>query len=215
MDTFVDHFVGPAPTGAKGSPDPAADTAGEGVFERSSAVYAPRYQRFLVKTKRFTQQYSHVYTKRLMQMRMDAQTAARKAWTGADGTPPVITDKIINLCAGEERVAIGTFYKEMKLKPCILDDFSQEVGADCGSYACVCVCVRVCVAHMQPVCVCVMLLWRPMSHVGLTALHAPRCTRPYPAHTRSAALRRRPASTTTSPTTTPSSWRTNLVVWRW
>jgi hypothetical protein len=41
---------------------------GEGQ-QRVAASYAARHSRFLVKNKTFTQQYSHIYTKRLLQMK--------------------------------------------------------------------------------------------------------------------------------------------------
>lgn len=38
-------------------------------LQRVVVDYAPRHQRFAVKQKSFTQQYSHIYTKRLYQLR--------------------------------------------------------------------------------------------------------------------------------------------------
>lgn len=40
-----------------------------------------------------------------------------------------ITAKIIDLTVGKEQIAVGTLYKDMKLKPNVLDDFSHEVRA--------------------------------------------------------------------------------------
>ena len=35
---------------------------------------------------------------------------------------------VLELEEGKECVIVGTLYKHMKLKPCILDEYSKEVG---------------------------------------------------------------------------------------
>ena len=49
--------------------------------ERQQAEYSPKYQRFLVTEKRFTQQYSHLYMKRTEIMKPTVQRAACTKWS--------------------------------------------------------------------------------------------------------------------------------------
>lgn len=36
--------------------------------------------------------------------------------------------KILGLEEGKECIIVGTLFKHMKLKPCVLDEYSKEVG---------------------------------------------------------------------------------------
>ncbi|CAM9777768.1 unnamed protein product, partial [Ectocarpus sp. 12 AP-2014] len=45
---------------------------------RVELAYEPRYQRFIVKKKSFTQQFSHVYNKRLLALKGAVRQAAEK-----------------------------------------------------------------------------------------------------------------------------------------
>ena len=49
-------------------------------IERNVVSYTPRYQRFLIKQRSYTQQYSHIYTKRILQMRSMVLKAAAAKW---------------------------------------------------------------------------------------------------------------------------------------
>lgn len=61
-------------------PPCSAALAGADALERASASYEPRYQRFVVKTRQYTQQYSHIYTRRLTVLRPIVLEAARKKY---------------------------------------------------------------------------------------------------------------------------------------
>lgn len=99
--------------------------------------YKPRYQRFIVKEKRFTQQFSHIYSKRLTVLRPILHKRAALLWK--NGTPLLsavcathrravtFAEKLTDLTPGKDQVVIGTIYKDMTLKPCILQEFSVEV----------------------------------------------------------------------------------------
>lgn len=53
--------------------------------ERLHAAVVPLYQRFLVREKRFTQQYSHIYARRLDGLRPALRDIVTKTW-GAEGS---------------------------------------------------------------------------------------------------------------------------------
>jgi hypothetical protein len=55
------------------------------VLERVEVDYRRTYQRFVAKEKSFTQQYSHLYTQRLLAMRPALQEAARVRWGCGEG----------------------------------------------------------------------------------------------------------------------------------
>lgn len=66
------------PEAAAGT-DPAAKS-----FGRTAAEYRPRYQRFVLKKRRYNQQFSHMYVSRRRQLSRAVTTAARRQW--GDGT---------------------------------------------------------------------------------------------------------------------------------
>lgn len=37
--------------------------------------------------------------------------------------------KVLGLEEGKECILVGTLFKHMKLKPCVLDEYSKEVGS--------------------------------------------------------------------------------------
>lgn len=58
----------------------------EQVVERVALSYEPTYQRFVSKEKTFTQQYSHLYTQRLVHMRPVLKEAALAKWDTGEWT---------------------------------------------------------------------------------------------------------------------------------
>lgn len=42
--------------------------------------------------------------------------------------------KVLGLEKGKECVIVGTLFKHMKLKPCVLDEYSKEVGFYIASF---------------------------------------------------------------------------------
>ena len=91
---------------------------------RSSAGYEETSGRFRMKAgeRNFSLQYSHVYNKRLLQMRRAASDAAKRRW--GEGAHAYV-DKIIDLPEQTEVVVVGTLYKDMKLKPSTLDQYKE------------------------------------------------------------------------------------------
>jgi DNA polymerase delta subunit 2 len=79
---------------------------------RSSAEYKPTYQRFVLKKKNYTQQYSHIYVSRLLQLR----DAVLRRIEECETTAPVLP-KIIDLRVGVECIIVGTTLKQLDKKP--------------------------------------------------------------------------------------------------
>lgn len=66
-----------------------------------------------MKNKSFTQQFSHVYNKRLLGLKADVRQAAEKRWgaTEEGGKGVKFVDRLVNMKEGDEWVVIGTTYK--------------------------------------------------------------------------------------------------------
>lgn len=66
-----------------------------------------------MKNKSFTQQFSHVYNKRLLGLKAAVRRAAEERWgAGAGGGEGVkFVDRLVNMKEGDEWVVIGTTYK--------------------------------------------------------------------------------------------------------
>lgn len=66
------------------------------------------------------QQYSHIYFARLHMMRTLLHSLVLH-WK-----PQISVCNILGLEEGKECIIVGTLYKHMKLKPCILDEYAKE-----------------------------------------------------------------------------------------
>lgn len=64
---------------------------------RAAAPATRRHARFLVKERKYTQQYSHVYTRRLQALRGPVVAAVAARWGGRAGGAPRVVDKIIDI----------------------------------------------------------------------------------------------------------------------
>jgi len=58
----------------------SAQPSSKGKFSRVVVSHAPKYQRFVVKAKTFSHQYSHIYTKRMLALRPLLRAAAQRKW---------------------------------------------------------------------------------------------------------------------------------------
>ncbi|CAN0201650.1 unnamed protein product [Ectocarpus fasciculatus] len=108
----------------------ADGASGDGLgAPRVELAYEPRYQRFIVKKKSFTQQFSHVYNRRLLALKAAVRQAAEKRWgKEGEGGGVKFVDRLVNMREGDEWVVIGTTYKAMKLRPSILNEFREDRG---------------------------------------------------------------------------------------
>ncbi|CAM6128086.1 unnamed protein product [Calypogeia fissa] len=88
---------------------------------RLEAEYVSQDDRFELKRQRYQgQQYSQLYVFRLKQARQYLLPLVKKRW------PTLPVYNILALEEGRGCVVIGTLYKEMRLKPSVLDEYSKE-----------------------------------------------------------------------------------------
>ncbi len=57
-------------------------------------------------------------------------SSAAAAAASAAHAKPVLCEKTLDLSRGTPSIIIGTLYKEMKYKPCILDEYAKERGVE-------------------------------------------------------------------------------------
>ncbi len=104
-------------------------------IRRETSDYDAAHHRFRTLTKEYSQQYAPLYYHRLQKMRPRLLQAAKERWEGATSSAsstaklPRIVNKILELRADEEVIVAGTLYKEMPLRPNILESYAKEV---CG-----------------------------------------------------------------------------------
>src|SRR5689334_5847451 len=96
-------------------------------FPRAEATFKSHSERFTVRQRTFSNQYSNIYFKRLEVLKPRAIAAARSKWN-QNGEIEVL-EKLLDIGIGEGRrcIIVGTLYKEMPLVPRVLDQFTKEV----------------------------------------------------------------------------------------
>ena len=100
---------------------PDAEMAPAQTLERAVKAYAHRDDRFAL-DKKIYGQYFQLYYQRLMLLLPRLKLAVEAKWPGAS------TAKVLDLKEGEECVIMGTLYKDMKLKPSILDEYGKDLA---------------------------------------------------------------------------------------
>ncbi|XP_047334811.1 DNA polymerase delta small subunit [Impatiens glandulifera] len=94
------------------------------ILHRKQSVYQFLDDAFDIRNETYKgQQYSHIYFVRLHLMR----TLIYSITPNWKPNTPVCT--VLGLEEGKECIIVGTLYKHMKLKPCILDEYSKERSA--------------------------------------------------------------------------------------
>ncbi|KAK9813992.1 hypothetical protein WJX73_008449 [Symbiochloris irregularis] len=104
--------------------DPSPDAESGTTFSRASASYECQDDRYLLPERTFLPdiQYAPIYFARMIKMQPMLLQKVQKAWPG------IKKAKILELVEGEEVAVIGTVYKEMKMKPSILDEYTKDRG---------------------------------------------------------------------------------------
>uniref|UniRef100_A0A3N7HQ65 DNA polymerase delta small subunit n=1 Tax=Populus trichocarpa TaxID=3694 RepID=A0A3N7HQ65_POPTR len=93
-------------------------------LQRKQSTYQSLDETFEIQNETYRgQQYSQIYFARLHTMR----TLLYSLVTHWKPHVPVCT--VLELEEGKECIIVGTLYKHMKLKPCILDEYSKERSA--------------------------------------------------------------------------------------
>ncbi|KAL2501589.1 DNA polymerase delta small subunit [Forsythia ovata] len=93
-------------------------------IQRKQSLYKSLDERFGIQKEMYRgQQYSQIYFARLHLMR----TLLYSLLPNWKPHVPVCT--VLGLEEGKECIIVGTIYKHMKLKPCILDEYSKERSA--------------------------------------------------------------------------------------
>ena len=88
---------------------------------RASVPHLDQSGPFRIRNPNFERQYSHTYAQRLHAMRERCKRAAVAAW------PQVpFVSRTIDLKTSQDSVFVGTLFKEMKLKPCVLEQFQES-----------------------------------------------------------------------------------------
>jgi DNA polymerase delta subunit 2 len=101
----------------------AAATKQQQPFRRAALPYRPLGERFLAlpgAPRAFDRQYAQIYFGRYARLEPVVRARAERRWPG------VPVKKILAVEEGEECAVVGTLYKDMKLKPSILDDYSKD-----------------------------------------------------------------------------------------
>ncbi|CAL8463006.1 g2540 [Coccomyxa elongata] len=93
-------------------------------LQRASATYYNKDERFRIEKRTYDNQYAQLYFCRLLKMAPRLKQRIGKQWPGMPVT------KILDLPENQEVVVIGTLYKEMKLKPSILNEYNKERGIE-------------------------------------------------------------------------------------
>ncbi|KAK9170522.1 hypothetical protein Syun_002662 [Stephania yunnanensis] len=102
----------------------AAGHATSTKLERKQSLYQSLDERFAIQKETYGgQQYSQIYFARLHYMRSVLYSLIPN-WK-----PQLPVCTVLGLEEGKECIIVGTIYKHMKLKPCILDEYSKERSA--------------------------------------------------------------------------------------
>ena len=88
--------------------------------ERATCEYKCLDDGYLVGDRVYNKQYAHLYFQRLQNLSPFIRGKVKKKWPGL----PV--RKILEVEPGVECAVIGTVYKDMKLKPSVLDEYAKD-----------------------------------------------------------------------------------------
>lgn len=84
--------------------------------------------------KNFSKQYAAIYFTRLSKLKkivLDIATASQSNTSNEE--KPIVCQRILDLVPEKKCIIAGTLYKDMKLKPCILDEYNKEKGSSAAA----------------------------------------------------------------------------------
>uniref|UniRef100_A0A7S2ZYN9 DNA polymerase delta subunit 2 n=2 Tax=Rhodosorus marinus TaxID=101924 RepID=A0A7S2ZYN9_9RHOD len=94
---------------------------------RKELAYEEKWRRFELGERKYGQQYSQVYFNRLNMMREQLKKAALQRWSSLQEDS--IMERMVKAKDGVESVIVGILFKEMKLKPSILQEYAKHGAA--------------------------------------------------------------------------------------
>lgn len=109
-----------APDSSEMMREPDTDMPQAQTLQRKTETYASHNDRFAL-DKKIYGQYFQLYYHRLMLLLPRLKLAVASKW------PSSTLTKVLDLKEGEECVITGTLYKEMRLKPCVLDEYGKDL----------------------------------------------------------------------------------------
>eukprot|EP00922_Rhytidocystis_sp_ex-Travisia-forbesii_P056593 GHVS01083751.1.p1 GENE.GHVS01083751.1~~GHVS01083751.1.p1 ORF type:complete len:259 (-),score=27.06 GHVS01083751.1:745-1521(-) len=100
------------------------DSDGNGDTVVQVAVqYVNKSEAYRLRQHKYTQQYMEMYFHRYHQLQHAIKSNALRLWKGCN-----LLERIKNVVTGVECVIIGTIYKDMTLKPCVLSQYMDEAN---------------------------------------------------------------------------------------
>jgi DNA polymerase delta subunit 2 len=95
-------------------------------MQRLTCTYVNHDEKFRIKKRDYDRQFSQLYFYRLAQLRPQVVEAAKRAWPGVEYV------RVLDVPEEKEVFIVGTLYKEMSLKPSILDEYTKDVASHVG-----------------------------------------------------------------------------------
>eukprot|EP01100_Stratorugosa_tubuloviscum_P007115 TRINITY_DN2992_c1_g1_i2.p1 TRINITY_DN2992_c1_g1~~TRINITY_DN2992_c1_g1_i2.p1 ORF type:complete len:474 (+),score=165.54 TRINITY_DN2992_c1_g1_i2:32-1453(+) len=91
-------------------------------FKRIEANYNPNYERFIIRDKNYSQQYSQIYNARFEEIKPWLNLVLKTKYKKYN----IPIQRTLDLKEGELCFLIGTIYKDMPLKPTVLQQFEKQ-----------------------------------------------------------------------------------------
>jgi hypothetical protein len=91
-------------------------------------------ERFVSQKREMAAQYADMYFVRLVKLKADLVKRAQAKWETPTNSPR-LCERILEAENGVRCILVGTLYKEMKLKPNILEELNREgaISTECES----------------------------------------------------------------------------------
>ncbi len=82
-------------------------------------------ERFVTQKRDMASQFADIYFVRLFKLKADLIEVAKSRWFSPE-SPVKICERILEAETGVRCILVGTIYKDMKLKPNILEELNRE-----------------------------------------------------------------------------------------